>query len=73
MAGSGQDAAAHTGSGVEHGAAGTVLIFRRKRDPDLVTIRVLVSQRPAERAGDEVVVATVGVLAATPVGSGSYA
>jgi 8-oxo-dGTP pyrophosphatase MutT (NUDIX family) len=61
------------GSGVEHSAAGTVLIFRRKRDPDLVTIRVLVSQRPAERGGDEVVLATVGVLVATPAGSGATA
>ena len=72
MTGSGQDAAAHAGSGVQHGAAGTVLIFRRKRDPDLVTVCVLVSQPPAERGGDEVVLATVAVLVATPVGSGSY-
>ncbi len=72
MTGSGQDAAAHAGSGVQHGAAGAVLIFRRKGDPDLVTVCVLVSQLPAERGGEEVVLAALGVLVATPVGGGSY-
>src|SRR5262249_54649891 len=72
MTGGGQDAAAHAGSRVQHGAAGAGLIFPRKRYPELLTIFALASQAPAERGGDEVVLATVGVLVATPVGSGSY-